>query len=272
MVCDKVVCERWCVTKWCVKDGGSKAKMVCDEVPHCQPSATSATPATQMEGQCHQVPHLPRKWKVNVTKCHVCHANGRSMSPSATPATQMEGQCHQVPRLPRKWKINVTKRHACYANGRSMSPSATSATQMKGRCHSAPRLPRETKVDVTKCHTCHAQYRRVIGDQARHQRHAKRRQISPSATPATRSQGACHQAPLPREVRRRHRRPSAPTRAPNRAPKRATRASPVPQLPRLPRKWKADVTECHRRVTGDQARPRARPYTTLHYTTLHYTE
>jgi len=26
MVCDKVVCERWCVTKLCVKDG------VCDKV------------------------------------------------------------------------------------------------------------------------------------------------------------------------------------------------------------------------------------------------
>ena len=57
-VCDKVVCERWCVTKWCVKDGVSK--MVCDEVPHCQPNATSAMPAMQME--------------VNVAKCHTCHA------------------------------------------------------------------------------------------------------------------------------------------------------------------------------------------------------
>ena len=41
MVCDKVVCERWCVTKWCerwcvkdgVKDGVSKIKgdkVVCE--------------------------------------------------------------------------------------------------------------------------------------------------------------------------------------------------------------------------------------------------
>ena len=30
MVCDKVVCERWCVTKLCVKDGVSK--MVGDNV------------------------------------------------------------------------------------------------------------------------------------------------------------------------------------------------------------------------------------------------
>ena len=35
MVCDKVVCERWCVTKLCVKDGLWQScvwKMVCDKV------------------------------------------------------------------------------------------------------------------------------------------------------------------------------------------------------------------------------------------------
>ena len=38
MVCDKVVCERWCVTKWCerwcVKDGvkDGVSKMVGDKV------------------------------------------------------------------------------------------------------------------------------------------------------------------------------------------------------------------------------------------------
>ena len=87
----------------------------------------SATPATQMERQCHQVRLLPRKWNVNVTKRNACHAKWRSAwatnraqarhqsqpsATSATPAMQMEGQCHQVPRLPRKWNVNVTK---CYA-------------------------------------------------------------------------------------------------------------------------------------------------------------
>ena len=38
-----------------------------------QPSAISATPATQSDGRCHQVPRLPRKVKVDVTKCHACH-------------------------------------------------------------------------------------------------------------------------------------------------------------------------------------------------------
>ena len=83
-VCDKVVCQRWCVTKLCAKDGVSKSKKVCDEMPHCQPSATSATPATQMEGQCHQVPRLPREAKVDVT--------------SATPATQSTVTGDQAPK------------------------------------------------------------------------------------------------------------------------------------------------------------------------------
>ena len=70
MVCDKAVCQRWWVTKRCVKDGASK--MVCDKVVcescvqkracdkvvcqrwcESQPSAASATPATQSEGECH---------------------------------------------------------------------------------------------------------------------------------------------------------------------------------------------------------------------------
>ena len=86
--------------------------------------------------QCHQVPRLPRKWNVNVTKCHACHAKRRWMSPSATPATQMERQCHQAPRLPRKvaqrpGRLTAPKR------GTRAQPSATSATpamQMEGQC------------------------------------------------------------------------------------------------------------------------------------------
>ena len=54
--------------------------------------------------------------------------------------------------------------------------------------------------------------------------YAKRRWMSPSATPATRNEGGCHQVPrLPRKARRRHQ-PSAIS------------------VPRLPRKAKAHVT------------------------------
>ena len=77
----------------------------------------SATPATQSAATCRQVPRLPRKkprrprrllrteratrtspvpyvprlppeMKVDVSKCHACHAKCSYMSPSAAPATQ----------------------------------------------------------------------------------------------------------------------------------------------------------------------------------------
>ena len=35
----------------------------------------SATPATQNEGRCQQVPRLPHNMDVDVTKCHACHTN-----------------------------------------------------------------------------------------------------------------------------------------------------------------------------------------------------
>ena len=44
---------------------------------HDQPSAPSAMPATRNEGGCHQVPHLPRKTKVDVAECHAYHAKRR---------------------------------------------------------------------------------------------------------------------------------------------------------------------------------------------------
>ena len=91
----------------------------------------SATPATQSEGRCHQVPRLPR---------------------------ESEGRCHQAPRLPRE------------SEG-SMSPRATPATQSDGRCRQVPRLLRnsaattaangnqarhQSQPSASKCHACHA--------------------------------------------------------------------------------------------------------------------
>ena len=58
MVGDKVGCERWCVTKWCVKEGVK----------------AGATSATQNDRGSAIVPRLPREIKVDVTKCHACHA------------------------------------------------------------------------------------------------------------------------------------------------------------------------------------------------------
>ena len=199
--------------------------MVCDKNRACD---TRGSPAPQ-------VTRLPRKTKVDVTKCHACHAKRRWMSPSATPATQSAtasratktgpsappevAQCH-------KW-------HACHAKRRWMWPSATPATRNEGGCHQVPR-----------------RHRRPKPAQARHQS-----QLSAiSATPATQNEGGCDQVPrLPRETKvdvtkghACHAKCRGVTGDQNR-PKRATRASPMPQVPRLPRKTKVYVAKCHTR-------------------------
>ena len=62
--------------------------------------------------------------------------------------------------------------------------------------------------------------------------------MSPSATPAMQSGGPCRQVPrLPHKQPRRQRRQTGP--------KRATRANPVPYVPRLPCKVTVDVTKRH---------------------------
>ena len=80
-------------------------KGVCAKV--CK--AISATPATQSEGQCHQVPPVPRKVKVDVTKRHASHAKScgarqtqarhqsQPRAISATSAMQNARRCRQVP-------------------------------------------------------------------------------------------------------------------------------------------------------------------------------
>ena len=73
-----------------------------------------ATPATQSEGRCRQVPRLPKKVELRhrepsappepaqCHKCHACFAKCTWMSPSTTPAMTSAGRCRQVPRLPHK--------------------------------------------------------------------------------------------------------------------------------------------------------------------------
>ena len=87
--------------------------------PSAPPSATCTTPATQNEGRCRQVPRLPRETKVDVSKCHACHANwcgapGDQRRPTATKRATKCNKCNKC--------------HACHATRRSMSPSATPAT------------------------------------------------------------------------------------------------------------------------------------------------
>ena len=156
---------------------------------------------------------LPREAKVDVTKRHSCHAKQMWMPPSAT----------QMPRRPRKTtKVDVTKCNACHAKRRWMSPratpatqsaaaspatkraqarpqiqpsaaSATPATRSEGGCRQVPAMPAthsaaaspatehaqarpSTPPDPTQCRKCNAC-------------HAKRRWMSPSATPATQNEG-----------------------------------------------------------------------------------
>ena len=104
----------------------------------------SATPATQNEGGCHQVPCLPLQVArrpgrpsappepAQCPKCHACHAKRRWMSPSATPATQIPWR-HWRPSAPPE-PAQCHKRHACHAKRRWMSPSATHATRSEGGC------------------------------------------------------------------------------------------------------------------------------------------
>ena len=117
-------------------------------------------------------------------KRHACHAKRRPCVRSVTPAAQ---KCRGVTRdqgAPSAPPDPATcqKYHACQAKREPVSE--------------APRLPRKMQVDVAKCHACHAKYRGVTGDQGdpsappdpaqshnSHACHAKRRLMSPSATP-----------------------------------------------------------------------------------------
>ena len=56
-----------------------KPAQVCHQSQPSAISAISATPATQDEGGCDQGPRLPRETKVDVTKCHACHAKRKWM-------------------------------------------------------------------------------------------------------------------------------------------------------------------------------------------------
>ena len=184
----------------------------------------SARPATQNEGGCRQVPRVPRKTKVYVTKCQACHVKRRHMSPSATPATQSAAASPAT--------NPVEARH----QSQPSTLSATPDTQNEGGCRQVPRLPRKTKVyvTITKCHACHVK-RRHMSPSARPATQSAaaspatnlvqaRHQSQPSALramPATQNEGGCRQVPcLPRKVPWRHRRLIRS--------KRATGASPVP--------------------------------------------
>ena len=155
-MCDKVVFERDGFT--CSVD--VTKRHACHS--NARSMLPSATPATQSDGRYCQVPRMPRKVKVDVTKCR--------------PATQSEGRCRQVPHLPRKVEVDVAKCHGCHANSRGdngvhSEPSAPPEPAQYRKCHachaectSMSHLPRKVKAGVAKCHAhANKRQRRPLG-------------------------------------------------------------------------------------------------------------
>ena len=99
--------------------------------PSAPASAICTTPATQNDRGCAIVPRLPREIKVDVTKCHACHAEvaRRHGRHGRLNQDQARHPVPSVPRLPRKTTVDVRLCHACHVKSRWMSPSVTPATQ-----------------------------------------------------------------------------------------------------------------------------------------------
>ena len=142
-----------------------------------QPSAISATPATQNE-------------RVDVSKRHAGHAKVKVGVAKCHAATQMPRPCPQAPRLPGKCYVHVAKcHHACHAKCRGAPGDQ--------RGPSAP--PEPTQRD--KCHACHAK-RGLMWANATPAM-PKTRWVTPSATPAMQKLRPCRQVPrLPRLPRK----------------------------------------------------------------------
>ena len=91
---------------------------------------TSCVWASCVWASCARAPLLPRETKMDVSKCHGCHANSRGvpaphLKPSALPEP---AQCHKCHTCHARVQVDVTKYHACQVKRRWMSPSATPAT------------------------------------------------------------------------------------------------------------------------------------------------
>ena len=155
--------------------------------PRAPPGTISATPATQNDGGCEFVPHLPRETTVDVELYHACHAKCRGVTGAKSGPKRA--------RLPRKTTVNVSSCHACHVKRRWMSS-----------CHTS-----ETKVDVKLYHACHVKRRWMSSCTTPATQSAAASQApnpgprappgTISATPATQHDGECEFVPrLPRET------------------------------------------------------------------------
>ena len=74
VVCDKVACERDMCERLCV----TKLSVTKSYLREMDSLAAWMSPsAKQRKRRCHQVPRKPRKWNVDVAKCHARHAKCR---------------------------------------------------------------------------------------------------------------------------------------------------------------------------------------------------
>ena len=169
------------------------------------------------------VPKRASKVQLDVPKCHACHAKCSSMSPTATPAAQSEGLCRQAPRLtrkqPRRPQRQTGPKRAIKAS--PAAPTAPNGTQARHQRQPSAISATPATQSESRCHACHANSRGAHGAKRDssalpepaqchkcHTCHAKCSLMSPSARPATRSEGRCcqdaarcRQVPgLPREV------------------------------------------------------------------------
>ena len=126
VACDRDTCERLCGTKLCVTKSFERDGLTCSvDLAKChvchakrRSLSPSATPTTQNEGRCQQVPHLTHKTKVDASPVSQVPPLPRKVD-------------RQVPRLPRK----VPRRH-----GRPTARKRATAS----RVSYVPRLPRKT--------------------------------------------------------------------------------------------------------------------------------
>ena len=133
VVCDNVIFERDGLT--CSVDV-TKCYACQAKETSMSPSATPATPATQNDGRCHQVPRLPRK----VARRH--------KRPTGTKRVARSSSVPQ--RLPRRTKVDLSKCHACPAKCRGVTGDQ--------RGPSTPPDPAQ----CNKGHACHAKCRSML--------------------------------------------------------------------------------------------------------------
>ena len=78
----------------------AQRKPMAQSATHATQSAKAPVPSTQTESQCHQVPHLPRKAKVDGAKCRACHPKHIHFAP--LPSIGNFGRLRSSSRMNRK--------------------------------------------------------------------------------------------------------------------------------------------------------------------------